>query len=660
MYNNFIGYLNEVPDDYSLIKPSLAVKNRISHSYDEVRFGLPTGAVDFDKVKEERNILIKHFNEFGMAGWPYSKITPKFRSHIALFRAQLDFWEQFSKSQVFCKAEIYYRCLTEGHSFTELIKKMRATCFRHKTSETNTIIDEELISDRYDGYNSIIHERYLIHWDDREEVDDVKYAFIAPSEESNADRFRALVNEFWDDFKLDENLVVPHEFDSLGALKNTKMYDPIRKKTSLMREFWDKSINCDSPYFAKRTVVLTSPGSTRDTGVGDPSTILKVKHINAIARSMSEVTPYSVNCDQTTANARYKRVLKNNLFLHLDFKKFGLTFPRELMNVLLEEYGKRTGLDTSPLIIHDFFVEIDGEIFRTERGTMLGWLDSINSLCVSIILHSLGKEAKFDHVTFNDDVEISKKGLSAPSETLELLRDLVIVTMASYDIPVSLDKTFGSKCSVFLERYVYYDEYDIDMYKEQLTVKAYANSCVATEPWQAKVFFSAAEQWTKSEYARDRCIDTCPIEFRKDEIHLPLFSGGWYIRRKKGLDLALVESDSLGIRLGIELSRYKPPRYATKIENPSSNKAISSKIFDLAYRSQPPSIVRNRETIDSIEVINNDIEVINISVGSRAAVYSGRNIEFPQIILRLIDRQQKRIFDGGGESARENARKGSW
>jgi len=126
---------------------------------------------------------------------------------------------------------------------------------------------------------------------------------------------------------------------------------------------------------------------------------------------------------------------------------------------------------------------------------------------------STKEELGFDFVTFNDDVEISKRCQSAPKETLELLRMATIAELDSFDIAISIDKTYGSRASVFLERYAYYSRnYGLDMYKEQLTVASYAKSLVTTEIWQAKFFYSAAELWTKSKYATDRCIDTCPME----------------------------------------------------------------------------------------------------------------------------------------------------
>jgi hypothetical protein len=634
MYNNFIGLFQEPPEDWDDIAPSNRALHKVPESdYEKVRFGLPQGVVSFEKTKHDREILIKHSIDHSWAsGWPSSKIDPKFRKHVAKFRASLDLWEAMCPKRSFSKEEIYHRCLSDGPSYTEWVKKSRAACFRLATAETNTEIDPEYIFENYQGYDSLLHERYLIHWDDRKDIDDVKYSFI-PVGEGNIPEFRKRLDSLWEDFRLHE-VEFSQVYDALSFIKNTQMYDPTKAKSSLIRDFWTEDIRMDSPYFAKRAIVPTTPGSTRDTGVGDPSTILKVKILNYLAREISERLPYSANTTGPSANARLKRVLKKNLFLHLDFKKFGLTFPRALMNEVIRKIEETSGLDLKDLYINSFYVQIDDEVYETSRGTMLGWLDAINSIAVCAILHDLAKDLQFDFITFNDDVEISKRNVSAPGETLELLRGAVISEMNFFDIIVSLSKTYGSKASVFLERYAYYDQYGIDMYKEQLTILAYSKSLTTVYPWQAKFFHAAAEQWTKCSYATDRCIKTCAIEFRRDECSFPLWAGGWFIYRQDGLDLSYLNVDMLGLRLGAELSEFKEPRYTTPPKRMASIDQIVERINYLTWHASKGEIPQGERL--SVPELNEDIENVRQGAQTLCDVYTGRNEEFPRRVLARI------------------------
>jgi len=645
-YNDFLG-MYTVPSENEektlSNRPDLSIPDS---EYENVRFGMPSGTVSFEKTKEERSLLIDHFLKSGYNTFPSKKLSISFKRHVSLFRASLDLWEQMTTGHSMSKDELYYRCLTEGPSFTEWVKKARAMSFVAATAETDVEIDEDYLLHNYSGYNSLLSERYFIHWDDTDEIDDIKYAFI-PSERKRENDFRQMVRNLFDEHRISD-LDASKEFDMIRGLKNSVMYDPKKKKSSLMREFWSEEIDASGPYFATRRVVPVHPSGTRDTGVGDPGTVLKVKQLNELCRLISERLPYSANAPSRVCNSRLKRVLKRNTFLHLDFKKFGLTFPRHLMNIVIEEMGEYLDIDTSHLIINDFFVEIDNETYKTSRGTMLGWLDCVNSIAVCAILFNLSVNEKlnFDFITFNDDVEISKFAKSDIKGTLELLRIAVVTELSSFDIPISLKKTFGSKCSVFLERYAYYSQYGIDMYKEQLTVKAYAQSLVSEFPWQAKMFFSAAEMWTKNSYATDRCISTCPEEF-PIEVNSSLWSGGWFIRRKNGLDQSLIETTRIGYLLGLELAKFKNQIYSSTRTKTSTPDEIFMTVNNKAYESNSAELARNQFTdIPSMTEINSDIEYLKMSAETYFFLYQGRDVEF-RTRIEALSRDKLRIDDPG-------------
>jgi hypothetical protein len=638
-YNDFLGLFSEPDEKYSEELKNRSNLKMPEHDYENVRFGLPHRPIKFDAVKDERLLLLRHYISNGYSTFPSSKLHGDFKKAVSLFRASLDLWESLCGEGSMSKDEIYYRCLSEGPSFTDWVKKARAMSLMAHCAETNVEIDEDYLLSNYKGYNSLLAEDYLIHWDDTSEIDDIKYAFI-DSRPVNEGKFRKDVKTLFKDFRISE-CEFPNVFDMISSMKNTSMYDPVTKKSALMREFWNEEVEPFGPYFACRRVVPVKPGGTRDTGVGDPSTILKVKQLNALARVISEKLPYSANAPEEFCNARYKRVLRRNAFLHLDFKKFGLTVPRVLSNIMIEEIGVVSGIDTSHLIIKDFYIEIDGETYQTHRGNVLGWIDTINCLCVIAILHRLAKEDElgFDFVGFNDDFEISKYVSKDIPGTLELLKLAIVSELDSFDIAISLGKTYGSKASVFLERYAYFDQYGLDMYKEQLTVKAYSKSLCTEYPWQAKIFHAAAEQWTKNEYATDRCIKTCPVEFRPEEASTSLWSGGWFVWRKDGLDLGMLETDRLGFHLGTELSKFKNQNYSVPTKTVSSHEKICNKVQENVHYSYSAESGKNLfSEVPRISDINSDIELIRAGLETFLFKYEGRNDSFPLRVSWLVER----------------------
>jgi hypothetical protein len=606
--------------------------------YESVRFGEPTGSVDFEKVRKDREVLIKHYYNHGYEGIPYLD-SLDFKQHVGLFKAQLDLWENFSKEKVFSKDEIYIRCLSEGPSFTEFIKKSRSTTLRGLTSVTDTDLDEEFYHpDGYTGYNSIIHERYLIHWDDRESIDDVKYAFMPATGETFD--FEECFSDFLKSLRLG-----PSDFDAeldvLQSMKNTMMYDCKTRKTHLMREFWMDDINISQPYFAKRSVVLTFPGSTRDTGVGDPSTILKVKMINKICRTILEACPNSANAPSRLANMRYLRVLNKSMYLHLDFKKYGLAFPRALDNIALRLIGERFKIDLEEFYINEFLLEINGETYLTERGSCLGWIDCLHELCVHAILHNLSKTQgmKFDWIAFNDDVEISFNAVNDAQTKSEMVRDVVLSRFNIMDVLVSINKTYASRSSIFLERYArFQEEYNLDMYKEQLTVKAFAQSLVTKHTWKAKIYFAAAWQWTKNDYASSRCIATAEKEFGKHEYDASLFCGGWFMPVETGLDRSLEGMVPESIYLGCELSKIQLPDVSSKRTKASTNEEIEIELQKKYNRLKTSSDARDLFSMEeTIEDVNFTIDNIEITYMLRSRSYEGGNQDFLDTYTRLMD-----------------------
>jgi hypothetical protein len=303
-----------------------------------------------------------------------------------------------------------------------------------------------------------------------------------------------------------------------------------------------------------------------------------------------------------------------------------------------------SGLDVNHLLIKEFFYEIDGETYKTSSGTTLGWMDPINCLAVCAILHWLSceEELGFDFITFNDDVEIGKFIKQDFANGLELLRLAVITEIASFGIPISLDKTFGSRCSVFLERYAYYSQYGIDMYKEQLTVKAYAQSLCTIYPWQAKMFHAAAEMWTKNEYATDRCIETCPVEFRSEEATTSLWSGGWFIPRKDKLDYSLVETDRKGYYLGLELAKYETKTYSSRIEKASRPEDIDRIVQVRTHQAYSSDFFRLGKEEITVAEINSDIENIREGLETYLFRYEGR-IEFSLRVSWIAERNLRII-----------------
>jgi hypothetical protein len=617
-------------------------QNRPTDNYEFSRVGEPVGVVDFDGTREDRELLLSHYRSKGRKAHIPTLADPNFMRHVVKFRCVLDLYDSIQIKKVFSSDEVYVRCLRDGVAFTEFLKKSRASSLKAKTTLCEVELEEEHVHPEYCGYDSIFPERSLIHWDDTASIDDVKYCFL-PAKEIDEEGAYQIFKEFLGPIRVGDppSLAV----SLLDTLKASSMYDPVNKRSTLMREFWSEDVKTGSVYFAKRTVVPTTPGSTRDTGIGDPGTVMKVKIITALCRAISESCPTSANCSSEDLSARLHRLRRRQIFLHFDFKKYGLTFPRALANLMLRALGEKFDMDLSFLYITDFVIEIDGKYYRTERGTCLGWIDCLNSLVVQALLQRIFSELDIhaDYLSFNDDVEIGLWASNDPKSKVDLVRSYLIYFFSLFDIPISVSKVYASFGSVFLEDYAFYDKfYNLNMTKASLTIDIYAKSLCAIFPYRAKLLFSVAFPDYVNEYILDRCIHSCPIEFSAEDDTLPLELGGW-MPNVSGLNYCFSGASPERIALFTELSRYSPPRYSSRPTQVADNKEIAETVA--------LSLVRAETAKDAVKVFgevnfedtNFEAENIEAALVLFNVNYHGRTSDLADRVKRAYERSIKHV-----------------
>lgn len=553
-YETLIGNLWDLPDK-NFVGSWKADYDYEPTDYEKVRGNEVSGTIKFDPTSIDHKDIV---NDFIYNGYYSRRAINKIKNrhlakHVIAFRCRLDCYYHIAKDPVFPRDEIYYRCLTEGTDFTKFIKKSRAQSLQSKIAIDEPILDEQYVHEKYSGYDSIINERYLIYWDDLEEVNDWIYSLLPPNEVDEV-RFRSIARIFLNDIKWDRDDAVLR-INTLEEMKGSKVYNPVTDKTCYKRDGLTEEH--EGFWMAKRRVVPTHPGSTRDTGVPDPITLNRIKMLNQLARQMSEKSVYSLNADIQTVNKRITRLRKRDHYIHVDFKKYGLMFNRRVLNIFLEEAGY------PELGIEEFTLVLEGRQVKTKRGGVLGWFDSMVMHVVSSILHFLRKRhrGKFDFIIFNDDVEI---GTDAGANYALFLRDTVIRILETFDFIMSHDKIYVSEEMVILEQYHKFNEKELDMQKRQLLVKQFSTSLLTEMPWRAKVMYAIGAAYLDSTYLRERCINTIPYEFCEEEVTWPVEFGGWHFFLELGVNVGWREATPEQIDFALALGRFKSPHLTPK------------------------------------------------------------------------------------------------
>jgi hypothetical protein len=378
-----------------------------------------------------------------------------------------------------------------------------------------------------------------------------------------------------------------------------------------------------------RRIVPVSPGNVRDTAVPDYPTLKHIKLLHVHARKLSERCEYSGNCSLKDLNERVKRVQKSSLFLHLDFKKFGLTAPRGLTNIFLEELGK------GHLKIPRCFLINDEEVLETSRGGgALGWLDPLFQLVVTAIILSFVKKHKikgFDFIGFMDDFEIGF--YRKREEEAEVIRDLLIRELESWGFFISYNKTYISKMSIFLENYHGERNYGLSMNKHQLAVQSFAKSLCAEFSFKAKIYYAEGSKYIKSSRIRDMCMNSIKPIF-EEEFSKPVMLGGWLwpVDYRGGLDLSLEQASLKDLEFISLISRYKEPHLMPKFVDVKLDTIVRRK-KKLIQSSYKRTLEKGALSFDETPPLSQDeIDRLSMLAAGGAptpqAVFSGRNTGF--------------------------------
>lgn len=524
------------------------------------RLGIPTGFISWEENQIDLQKVIWRTIKSGYNNSIPKNINPKLRTHLEYFRNHLDIYDILIKDKVFSKEELWLRSLQEGPSFTDFIKKSRKGSLQQMISIEDNNIKDEYKHPEYSGYDSILHEAYLPYWDDSASTEDYIYSFIEEGENKQIDKLLV---------KMYEDYAIVKEHKSILFLQpvaGKKSLSDEVNKTTLLKNVWHLNDGPGGRYYGKRVVVPTFPGSTRDTAVPDVYTLGALKILGRAARVISEQLPYSANCSYETLNSRVRRMKRNKIYLHIDFKKFGLTAPRQAINAVIRSY------DTPDLQIDTFYLEVDGDVLQTNRGTALGWLDSTTAIAIMSILHNLRKKegwADMDFIVFNDDVEI---GFKIDDETeLMYRKERILEELEAYGFILSHRKIFYSRMMIFLENYSLRGQVPQAMRKLQLVTKLYAKSLSTPFKWKAKVLHAEAALKVKNIQIREICINS--IQERKpEEMYLPVELGGWEYHLDKELigsrplNLALEEASVSEISYFLKMRKYKEPHLCPKKE----------------------------------------------------------------------------------------------
>lgn len=540
----------EVSSSYQLREPEFV----------RPRLGIPTGFINWEENYDDLQKVLGRTRKSGRLHVRMGDINSKLRMHLEYFRNNLDLYDILIKDQVFSSDELWYRSLNEGPAFSTFIKKSRAFSLQEKISLEECHIPSEYIHEEYKGYDSILHESYLPYWDSSAETEDYLYSFIPDKEGSKNPEF--LITQLFEDYKVG---IEKPSILFLQPVSGKKSIGEDGLSTTLLKNTWSEDSRPGGNYHGKRVIVPASSG-IRDTAVPDIRTLNALKIVGKASRLISEQLPMSANCSFQTLNKRILRMRRCETYLHVDFKKYGLTSPRKAINAVIRNMG------IPELQIGRVTLDTGDEVYETNRGSALGWMDSTTAIAVIAILHNLRKKKMkdMDFIVFNDDVEIGFQNKHSEEELL-LYKTEIIEELESFDFILSHRKIFYSKMMIFLENYTIRGGTPKDMNKTQLVIKLFSKSLSTPFNWKAKNCYAQGALKIYNTQVRDLCTMSIKEKF-PGEYGLPVELGGWTFKLDKELigdrplNLALQEASIADISFFLRMKKYKEPHLCEKKE----------------------------------------------------------------------------------------------
>jgi len=317
-YETYFGESFSVP---KVSDPIILEENRFKNQVvigKWLRIDEPRGMIKHESFIAECRALVLQMHKYGFEKEPPRSMNANFLQHVVYFRQCLRLYDEIVKHKCFQIEEIYERCLLDGPAYAKFISKARAQSLQYFEA-IEEVEFNEYVQEDYNGYDSTIHEKYLIYWDDSEDTVDWPYSMLELDKNIDLSElalwWRSLINLYQ---------IEPAENDLIPILQNvaghkSSVNDSSSTKNTLLKNTW--GITDRGEWFANRAVVPTNVHKTRDTGVPDIETLMHIKTIHKHVRACSEKLPFSANCDNLTLQKRIGRVRRGKWFIHIDFKK---------------------------------------------------------------------------------------------------------------------------------------------------------------------------------------------------------------------------------------------------------------------------------------------------------------------------------------------------
>lgn len=487
---------------------------------------------------QDRMIFMREF--FKDKSYPYryldfSSTYEDWGMELKLFSIALD--ANFETNGIIPCSELIFYCST-GPEYSKALKNFRQDCFLRKIKAT-TFKPEPY--DKYSEYNlkirdipcidSVFPYRFCIFWE--EDCDDTEwYKIPVKSKKSYVEQFRSTLRTILKDIE-------PIDFDPrleiLNELSKSKALIENKRDSLVFRKYRGKKVeDYFSTFFSpcERAVVPVYPQGYRDTVITSPEDSSTIRLIERVTCKILDHLPFHLyGKDPVYIHNELKSIVdsKSYTFLCRDIAKEGITKPRYLLKICLEELSKIAPI-LSPYI--NFYESFSLKGYETERGHGLGMANALTTLIqvtisamINQILSNCGFETQNIHYySFNDDF-----CCILPDDILDEYWDTEGKVFEGLSLIRKEEKSFFSQVGmVFCEIYILKDDRLFSEKPLSLT-RTILLSFAFDFIYEAKAYVNSlsGEYDNKLSEYMEEILAFWGYEFFPDEYRYPFSFGGW-------------------------------------------------------------------------------------------------------------------------------------
>jgi len=444
---------------------------------------------------------------------------------------------------------------------------------------------------RITDIGQIFNYNYCFFWEE-EEISDIDYSHIEVNDISYEleNEFKDTLNRLLDVYDNNYEVEPVLKEEVLLSMSGSVCFEK-EKYVFEAKEQESKNKFSHGPLVGKRSLIRVSPANQRDTIILPVDQSNTIKWIELNCKQIAEKilgSAYVENkedfnyiCDEFFD--------RHTFFLDRDFKKEGLTKPRELIrfvkDVLVERYPEIEAFHFLDIYDDFSYIDTDGKKKSTKRGHGLGMANALTTIIQSVLFHMvlerLSYEVDFEEediscLIFNDDFTVGFK----EDYILEEYWDIEDELFDKLSIIRNKKKSRrGSNSFSFCERYYPESFNEKNSYKLNEFFIPFTMPNISV----AKMMYNNLSRCEDIPYTKKRVLEELVSffghEFFLGEEELPFCFGGWVTPSFNQVDLshcviteldfdklparAALEASTVGIynRNKIKGRKYKSPLY---------------------------------------------------------------------------------------------------